>query len=47
MGSVIDQLLPEILVSKAREVVNANRAAGRRVTVAEKLHRRPGERGSD
>ena len=35
MGSVIDQLLPEILVSKAREVVNANRAAGRRVTIAE------------
>ncbi len=35
MGSVIDQLLPEVLVSKAREVVNANRAAGRRVTVAE------------
>ena len=30
-----DQLLPEILVNKARAVVEANRAAGRRVTIAE------------
>ena len=30
-----DYLLPEELVSKARQVVDANRAAGRRVTVAE------------
>ena len=30
-----DYLLPEQLVSKAREVVEANRKAGRRVTVAE------------
>jgi nicotinamide-nucleotide amidase len=32
---VADALLPETLVSKAREVVDANRAAGRRVAVAE------------
>jgi len=32
---VSDHLLPDILVDKAREVVDANRAAGRRVTVAE------------
>ena len=30
-----DQLLPEILVNKAREVVEANRAAGRRISIAE------------
>ena len=30
-----DTLLPEILVNKAREVVEANRKAGRRVTIAE------------
>ena len=30
-----DTLLPDILVDKAREVVEANRKAGRRVTVAE------------
>ena len=30
-----DYLLPDVLVKKAREVVDANRAAGRRVTVAE------------
>ena len=30
-----DTLLPEVLVAKAREVVEANRAAGRRVAVAE------------
>ncbi len=30
-----DSLLPEILFNKAREVVEANRAANRRVTVAE------------
>ena len=30
-----DKLLPDQLVNKAREVVEANRAAGRRVTVAE------------
>lgn len=30
-----DFLLPEVLVKKAREVVDANRAAGRRLTVAE------------
>jgi nicotinamide-nucleotide amidase len=35
MGSVTDQLLPEILVNKAREVVEANRAAGRRISIAE------------
>ncbi|MEO6225029.1 MAG: CinA family protein [Sphingomicrobium sp.] len=32
---VKDTLLPDILVNKAREVVEANRAAGRRVAVAE------------
>ena len=30
-----DSLLPDVLVDKAREVVAANRAAGRRVAVAE------------
>ena len=30
-----DTLLPKQLVEKAREVVEANRAAGRRVTIAE------------
>ena len=30
-----DQLLPSVLVDKAREVVAANLAAGRRVAVAE------------
>lgn len=30
-----DSLLPKALVDKAREVVEANRAAGRRVTIAE------------
>ena len=30
-----DSLLPDVLVDKAREVVEANRAAGRRVAVAE------------
>ena len=30
-----DTLLPDILVDKAREVVDANRAAGRRIAVAE------------
>ncbi|HWJ37623.1 MAG TPA: CinA family protein [Sphingomicrobium sp.] len=30
-----DSLLPQVLVDKARQVVEANRAAGRRVTVAE------------
>ena len=30
-----DALLPDVLVDKAREVVEANRAAGRRVAVAE------------
>ena len=30
-----DQLLPDVLVAKAREVVEANRAKGRRVAVAE------------
>ena len=30
-----DTLLPEQLVDKAREVVDANRAAGRRIAVAE------------
>lgn len=30
-----DKLLPDQLVNKAREVVNANRAAGRRVAIAE------------
>ena len=30
-----DTLLPQILVDKAREVVEANRAAGRRVAIAE------------
>jgi nicotinamide-nucleotide amidase len=30
-----DALLPDVLVNKAREVVEANRAAGRRVAVAE------------
>jgi nicotinamide-nucleotide amidase len=30
-----DTLLPDVLVAKAREVVEANRAAGRRVAVAE------------
>jgi nicotinamide-nucleotide amidase len=32
---VSDFLLPDMLVNKAREVVDANRAAGRRVAVAE------------
>jgi nicotinamide-nucleotide amidase len=32
---VNDRLLPEILVDKASEVIDANRAAGRRVAVAE------------
>jgi nicotinamide-nucleotide amidase len=32
---VKDTLLPDILVDKAREVVEANRAAGRRIAVAE------------
>jgi nicotinamide-nucleotide amidase len=32
---VTDWLLPERLVNKAREVVEANRVAGRRVTIAE------------
>ena len=31
----MDKLLPDILVDKAREVVEANRAAGRRIVVAE------------
>ena len=31
----MDRLLPDILVEKAREVVEANRAAGRRIAVAE------------
>lgn len=31
----MDSLLPEILVEKARAVIDANRAAGRRVAVAE------------
>ena len=31
----IDTLLPEQLVEKAREVIDANRAAGRRIAVAE------------
>ena len=31
----MDKLLPDILVDKAREVVEANRAAGRRIAVAE------------
>jgi nicotinamide-nucleotide amidase len=31
----MDRLLPDILVERAREVVNANRAAGRRIVVAE------------
>ena len=30
-----DYLLPDILVSKAREVVDANRGAGRRIAIAE------------
>ena len=30
-----EYLLPDILVSKAREVVDANRAAGRRIAIAE------------
>ena len=30
-----DSLLPEVLVSKAREVIDANRLAGRRIAVAE------------
>ena len=30
-----DSLLPDELVNKAREVVDANRAAGRRVAIAE------------
>ncbi|MEO7564895.1 MAG: CinA family protein, partial [Sphingomicrobium sp.] len=30
-----DALLPKLLVDKAREVVDANRAAGRRIAVAE------------
>jgi nicotinamide-nucleotide amidase len=33
--TVADWLLPEQLVNKAREVVEANRAAGRRITIAE------------
>ena len=32
---MIDALLPEVLVSRAREVVDANRAAGRKIAVAE------------
>jgi len=32
---VSDYLLPQVLVDKAREVIDANRAAGRRVAVAE------------
>ena len=32
---VNDALLPDILVNKAREVVEANRAAGRRIAIAE------------
>jgi nicotinamide-nucleotide amidase len=32
---VSDQLLPDILVDKARAVVEANRAAGRRIAIAE------------
>jgi len=32
---VSDYLLPQVLVDKAREVIEANRAAGRRVAVAE------------
>ena len=30
-----DKLLPDVLVDKAREVVDANRAAGRRIAIAE------------
>ena len=30
-----DTLLPDVLVKKAREVIDANRKAGRRITVAE------------
>ena len=36
----MDALLPSELVDKAREVVEANRAAGRRVMVAEELYPR-------
>jgi nicotinamide-nucleotide amidase len=32
---VKDKLLPDALVDKAREVIEANRAAGRRVAIAE------------
>jgi len=32
---VSEYILPDILVSKAREVVDANRAAGRRIAIAE------------
>jgi nicotinamide-nucleotide amidase len=32
---VNDRLLPDVLVDRAREVVDANRAAGRRIVVAE------------
>jgi nicotinamide-nucleotide amidase len=32
---MIDALLPEVLVSRAREVIDANRAAGRKIAVAE------------
>ena len=35
MTQVSDYLLPETLVGKAREVVEANRAAGRRIAIAE------------
>ncbi|HEY7959296.1 MAG TPA: competence protein, partial [Sphingomicrobium sp.] len=35
MFKLNENLLPEELVSKAREVVEANRAAGRKVAVAE------------
>jgi nicotinamide-nucleotide amidase len=35
MTKVSEYLLPDLLVSKAREVVDANRAAGRRIAIAE------------
>ena len=35
MTQVSDYLLPDKLVNKAREVVGANRAAGRRIAIAE------------
>ena len=31
----MDHLLPEVLVAKARDVIDANRKAGRRIAVAE------------